>query len=58
MDITRKEFEQIIREELEAVVSEKEGPNPWAICTSQVGRGNKANGIIHKSMTKNSWNDP
>jgi len=44
MNITKEEFKQIVREELEAAISEKKKkkPNPWAICTSQVGRGKKA----------------
>ena len=45
MNITKEKLEQIIREELEAAISEKKRkkkPNPWAICTSQVGRKKKA----------------
>jgi len=42
MQISKQQLKQIIKEEVQAVLNEKKKKaNPWAICTSQVGRKNK-----------------
>ena len=41
MKITKSQLTEIIKEEIEAALDEEKENNPWAICTTQVGREDK-----------------
>lgn len=42
MRLKEEDLKKMLEEELEALLSEEEKNNPWAICTASVGRENKS----------------